>query len=147
MASLDESDELASLKAEIDRLRSELDENRALVQSLGLEGERAKGILEVAADGILTIDESGLIEYVNPAISQIFGFDAEELIGQNVRLLMPAPHEKAHDGYLENYRPQGRSSKKNTRTVNPFHSPARCNDGDTVVRTAPADYYVHPGNC
>ena len=104
MASLDESDELASLKAEIDRLRSELDENRALVQSLGLEGERAKGILEVAADGILTIDESGLIEYVNPAISHIFGFDADELIGQNVRLLMPAPHEKAHDGYLENYR-------------------------------------------
>ena len=74
------------------------------MQSLAIGGERATGILEVAADGILTIDESGLIEYVNPAISQIFGFDADELIGQNVRLLMPAPHEKAHDGYLENYR-------------------------------------------
>lgn len=104
MASLDESAELASLKAEVDRLRSELDENRELVQSLAVEGERAQGVLQVAADGILTIDESGLIEYVNPAISQIFGFDADELIGQNVRLLMPAPHEKAHDGYLENYR-------------------------------------------
>lgn len=104
MASLDESAELASLKAEIERLRSELDENRSLAQTLALKGERAHGILEVAADGILTIDDRGLIEYVNPAISQIFGFDADELLGQNVRLLMPAPYEKAHDGYLENYR-------------------------------------------
>jgi PAS domain S-box-containing protein len=104
MTSLDESAELSSLKAEIDRLRSELDENKARMKTLTLESDRANGILEVAADGILTIDENGLIEYVNPAISQIFGFDADDLIGQNVKLLMPAPHEKAHDGYLENYR-------------------------------------------
>ena len=104
MASLDESAELASLKAQIDRLESELVEIRALAQSLARESERARGILEVAADGILTIDEAGLIEYVNPSISEIFGFDADELIGQNVKVLMPAPFEQAHDGYLENYR-------------------------------------------
>jgi len=104
MSSLDEPAELASYKAEIERLESELDEQKAHVQSLALEHERASGILEVAADGILTIDDAGLIEYVNPAISEIFGFDSDELIGQNVKLLMPAPHEEAHDGYLENYR-------------------------------------------
>ena len=104
MASLDESGELASLKAEIDRLKTELEEREALLQSLALENERASSILEVAVDGILTIDEAGLIESVNPAISDIFGFSADELIGQNVRMLMPAPHEEAHDGYLENYR-------------------------------------------
>ena len=82
MASLDESAEIASLRAEIDSLKSELDENKALAQSLTLESTRASGILEVAADGILTIDEDGLIEYVNPAISDIFGFDADELIGR-----------------------------------------------------------------
>jgi two-component system sensor kinase FixL len=104
MASLDESAELASYRAEIARLESELDEQKARVQSLALEHARASGILEVAADGILTIDDAGLIEYVNPAISEIFGFDPDELIGQNVKLLMPAPHEEAHDGYLEAYR-------------------------------------------
>jgi two-component system sensor kinase FixL len=104
MASLDQSAEIASLRAEIDSLKSELDENKALAQSLTLENARASGILEVAADGILTIDEDGLIEYVNPAISDIFGFDAHELIGRNVKLLMPTPHEEAHDSYLENYR-------------------------------------------
>jgi len=104
MALRDESAEIASLEAEIDSLKSELDEKRALAESLALESARASGILEVAADGILTIDEDGLIEYVNPAIIDIFGFDADELLGQNVKMLMPAPDEKAHDGYLQNYR-------------------------------------------
>ena len=108
MASHDEIAELESLRAKIDRLESELEESLALGQSLALESERNSGILEVAADGILTIDEAGLIEYVNPAIGEIFGFDEHELIGQNVKVLMPAPDEEAHDGYLQNYRRTGR---------------------------------------
>ena len=78
MASFDESAELASCKAEIERLKSELDAHKTRTQSLDRECERASGILDVAADGILTIDEAGLIEYVNPAISDIFGFDAAD---------------------------------------------------------------------
>jgi PAS domain S-box-containing protein len=104
MAPRDESADLESLKAEVKRLKSELAEKSRTAESLAGSHERANGILEVAADGILTIDEAGCIEFVNPAISEIFGFGPDELLGQNVKILMPTPFDEAHDGYIENYR-------------------------------------------
>ena len=50
---------------------------------------RLDAILDTAVDGIITIDESGIIESVNAATQRIFGYRAEELVGQNVKLLMP----------------------------------------------------------
>lgn len=75
------------------------------------EGEKYKGLLravvETAVDGILTIDPVGTIITANPAIERIFGYKPESLIGQNVRLLMPAPYHEEHDQYLANYRETG----------------------------------------
>jgi len=65
--------------------------------------ERLRAILETAVEGIITIDERGIIESVNAAAERIFGYSAKEIIGKNVSLLMPSPHRAAHDGYLENY--------------------------------------------
>ncbi|NIM27462.1 MAG: PAS domain S-box protein [Gammaproteobacteria bacterium] len=64
---------------------------------------RLNAILDTAVDGIITIDESGIIESVNAATQRIFGYQPDELLGQNVRLLMPEPDRSRHDGYLSRY--------------------------------------------
>lgn len=72
--------------------------------------ERAKflaAIIENAIDGIITIDDSGHIENINPAALQLFGYSKEELIGKNVSVLMPEPDKHRHDGYIANYHRTG----------------------------------------
>lgn len=65
--------------------------------------ERLRAILETAVEGIITIDERGLVESMNRAAENIFGYRADEVIGRNVSMLMPSPYREAHDGYLGAY--------------------------------------------
>ncbi len=62
-----------------------------------------QAIIETAPDALITIDEAGLIRIFNPAAERIFGFQAEEVIGRNVRCLMPAPYREQHDSYIRRY--------------------------------------------
>ena len=64
---------------------------------------RSRAILETAADAIITIDANGAIQSFNPAAEKMFGYAADEIHGENVSLLMPAPFQNEHDGYLERY--------------------------------------------
>lgn len=64
---------------------------------------RTKTILETAVDGLITINDRGLIETFNPASETIFGYKKEEVIGKNIKLLMPEPDKSAHDQYLSKY--------------------------------------------
>ncbi len=68
---------------------------------------RLQAILQTTVDGILTIDEQGHVEFVNPATCKIFGYSESEMIGQNINMLMPSPYHENHNGYLENYRTTG----------------------------------------
>lgn len=68
---------------------------------------RLKAIIDNAIDGIITIDQRGLVETLNPAAAKIFGYLPEEVIGNNIKLLMPEPDRSKHDGYIENYQRSG----------------------------------------
>ncbi|MES2261265.1 MAG: PAS domain S-box protein [Pseudomonadota bacterium] len=64
---------------------------------------RMRAVFETAVDAILTIDEHGILERLNPAAERLFGYREDEVAGKNVSILMPAPHRALHDGYLAHY--------------------------------------------
>lgn len=68
---------------------------------------RLRSMVDNIIWGILTIDEKGTIEEVNPAVRDIFGYEDDELIGNNINMLMPEPDHSRHDGYLSNFTKTG----------------------------------------
>jgi PAS domain S-box-containing protein len=69
---------------------------------------KARSILDTTVDGIITIDDRGHIESFNAAAEDIFGYAAAEVIGKNVKVLMPSPYQEEHDGYMRSYHETGR---------------------------------------
>lgn len=65
--------------------------------------QELRGIVDNAVDGIITINKQGLIQTINPACVKLFGYSPEELIGQNIKMLMPDKYSQHHDQYLDNY--------------------------------------------
>lgn len=68
-----------------------------------------RAIFRTIIDAILVIDNEGRVLDFNPAAERIFGYAAEEVIGQNVRMLMPEPDRGQHDQYLKNYIQTGKA--------------------------------------
>ncbi|UPZ14417.1 PAS domain-containing sensor histidine kinase [Flavobacterium humidisoli] len=66
-----------------------------------------KAIIENAIDGIITINEKGIVESINPSACRLFLYDPEEVIGKNISLLMPSPDREKHDSYIESYKSSG----------------------------------------
>ncbi len=76
-------------------------------QKLRESEARVRAILNTTVDAIITIDERGLIRSFNHAAEKLFLFDASEVIGKNVSMLMPQPYKREHDGYINNYHNTG----------------------------------------
>lgn len=78
-------------------------ERRRAEHDLRASEARHRAILHESVDAILTIGIDGTVQSVNPAGERLFGWSAAELIGQNVKILMPSPYREEHDGYLLSY--------------------------------------------
>ena len=104
MAPQDASGSVGALQAEVERLRDALSDATRRAEALEAAHAHAQGVLQVAVDGIITIDASGRIEFVNPAVCEIFGFSEDELVGQDVKILMPEPVGGRHQAHVDTYR-------------------------------------------
>lgn len=71
------------------------------------ESALLRSILETVPDAMVVIDEHGSVQFFSTAAERLFGYAAEEVRGQNVRLLMPTPYREQHDSYLARYRDTG----------------------------------------
>lgn len=71
---------------------------------------RLSAIINTAIDGIVTISQRGEILSINPAGAKLFGYQSEEVVGQNISILMPPPDQENHDSYLSNYKKTGRKN-------------------------------------
>jgi diguanylate cyclase (GGDEF)-like protein/PAS domain S-box-containing protein len=70
--------------------------------------ERIRTIVENANDGIIAINEFGIVELFSPASEKMFGYKANEVIGKNIKILMPEHIRPHHDGYITNYLQDGK---------------------------------------
>jgi PAS domain S-box-containing protein len=71
--------------------------------------DRLRAIVNTVADGIITIDEKGMIENLNPAAARMFGYSPQDVVGRNVTLLMPERYHQEHDTGLKNYLKTGQA--------------------------------------
>lgn len=84
------------------KLRSVLRSLKSL-QSLAETRARAQAITESIIDGIVLIDEKATILTCNPVTCDIFGYRMDEMLGQNIKMLMPEPYHSQHDSYVASY--------------------------------------------
>jgi two-component system, LuxR family, sensor kinase FixL len=71
------------------------------------ESALLRSILETVPDAMIVIDEHGTVQFFSSAAERLFGYAADEVRGQNVRMLMPPPYREQHDSYLARYRSTG----------------------------------------
>ena len=81
---------------------------RPFGEAAGRPGQRLdaallRSVIDTAPDAIITIESDGRIRSFSPAAERMFGYDAEEVVGRNVNILMPDPHRSEHDRYIDRY--------------------------------------------
>lgn len=109
------SDELQALNRELDNkveertvnLRREVRERLHAERKSSASKARYVAAIELMHDAHIIIDDDGLIQSFNCAAEKIFCYQRAEVIGHNVDMLMPEPHQHAHDDYLDRYRKTG----------------------------------------
>lgn len=89
------------IAAQEEELRQNMEELQATQEAIEQEKQIMQDTLEQALDAIITIDENKLVRFYNAAAERIFGFTREEVIGQNVKMIVPVEHRAPHDSYVD----------------------------------------------
>jgi PAS domain S-box-containing protein len=79
------------------------------LQKYSSNEKKLRYVLNSAVDGILLIDQNGMIKDTNPAAEKIFGYSELEMVGQNISMLMPEPYQSEHTSYIKNYLRTGKA--------------------------------------
>lgn len=85
----------------------EVGRREGMQESLAESHERLRSMFETVPDGVIAIDEAGRINSFNRIAERLFGFEAAEVLGQNVSILMPSPYRERHDAYIDRYHRTG----------------------------------------
>lgn len=80
---------------------------RETVRQLAAREDHLQSILETVPEAMIVIEETGRIESFSAAAERLFGWSAAEIVGQNVKMLMPESYGVGHDGHLQRYRATG----------------------------------------
>lgn len=76
---------------------------RDLWQAVAARDARLHAMIDTASDGVITLNEGGIVQDFNPAAERIFGYSQAEVIGRNVSMLMPSPLAEQHDMHLRKH--------------------------------------------
>ncbi|MEX0770827.1 MAG: PAS domain S-box protein [Balneolaceae bacterium] len=86
-----------------EKLARDKDQRSIVEQKLRESEARYRSILETTVDAIITINDRGEIRTFNQAAEKLFQYEVSEVVGKNVKVLMPEPYKSEHDDYIKNY--------------------------------------------
>ena len=89
---------------------TDITDRKQMEQALRESETRHRTIFASTVDGIININNDGTIESANPAVEQLFGYTIKELIGNNIKMLMPEPFANQHDQHLNHYKHTGKET-------------------------------------
>ncbi|QQP88898.1 diguanylate cyclase [Skermanella sp. TT6] len=115
---------------------------RSLEERVRLSEERLKGIIELAHDGIVVIDEGHRISLFNPAAERLFGYRADEVLGRSLDLLLPERSRQVHRRHVERFAGTGRGSS--AMTERPAVTGLR-RDGTEFAAEVSISHFASPG--
>jgi two-component system sensor kinase FixL len=85
------------------KVARDISEPKSAERELREGAARLRAVIETAVDGVILINARGVVLVFNPACEGLFDYSANEVIGQNVKMLMPDRYRQEHDGYISNY--------------------------------------------
>lgn len=97
---MDGEDEFFHISMRVNELFSKLEEDES---ELKRRQQELDAVFNTVVDGIVIIDAQGVIYDCNPAVTRLLDYEKHEMLGQNVKMLMPPPYAEEHDQYLHNY--------------------------------------------
>jgi len=85
----------------------DITERKKSEHELYAANQQIQGIVDSLADALIIINEKGIIEFFSPSAEQLFHYKDKEILGSNIKLLMPSPHKENHHVYMQRYMDTG----------------------------------------